>query len=101
MCNTIPAHIPVAALNKQKRAACSLYGARVEFPDGGSLRVPKVTLSRGHGVASNTDKRDYYVANLGVYGIVASEKVNNQNRRWWGSPEGIQKVQAACNTTCK
>ncbi len=100
-CDNVPAHIPVAALNKQKRVTCSLHGARVDFPDGHSLRVPKLTLAGGYTVESKTERREYYVANLGIYGIVASEKVNHQNWRWWGSPEGVQKVQAGCGRGCK
>ena len=100
VCENLPARIPVADLNEQKRVKCSSAGARVVFPDGTTLRIPKVSRSFGRTVASKGDKRLYDVANLGVYGTVAAFESNDHKRLWWGSPEGVQKSQAGCGSPC-
>jgi hypothetical protein len=93
-------HSPVAVSNigQHKRYRCDYVGIEFIFPDGYRDHAPGIgdeegsqaPHKAGHPVAS------YRLANLGVYGIVASEvSADGKHTNWWGTSEGLAKSWAA------
>jgi len=68
------------------------------FPDGMRVAAPDMggRTSYGERYSSTSVSDTYSLANLGVYGIVASRTTpDHKHTDWWGTKEGIKKIQNA------
>jgi hypothetical protein len=91
--------VKVEALDDTPRAQCDLAGVDIVFPDGATVSAPEMgsVRSRSSGPAGIVPTQTLF--NLGIYGIVAAQtSAKTKQTEWWGTPEGIQKEQAATGT---
>jgi hypothetical protein len=95
-CPKVSSPLSVGHLGDHKRTKCSPSGVKILFPDGQLISAPKVAATAGFTVGSNAETKTYYVANLGIYGLVAAEKINDHDYQWWGAPEAVRKARTAC-----
>jgi hypothetical protein len=89
--------VHVADIGKHKRYDCDFVGVTIVFPDGVQQKEPAIgslNVYQEHTQAG--DGPSYELANLGVYGVVASRVAPNGGRTdWWGTPEGLAKTWKA------
>jgi hypothetical protein len=92
--------VKVETLDDEPRAQCDLEGVEIVFPDGATVLAPGMGYvtarsSGPSGIVPNTQT----LFNLGIYGIVAAQtSAKTKQTEWWGTPEDIQKEQAATGT---
>ena len=90
--------VEAESLGARTRAQCDVAGSEIRFPDGTLLVAPAISGSAGHQGFTGTPgvaRKEYYLVNLGVYGVVASETDTAGHTTWWGTAAGRQKAEKA------
>jgi hypothetical protein len=89
--------VHVEDIGKHKRYDCDFAGVTILFPDGVQQTEPAIgSLSVYQEHTHAGDGPSYKLANLGVYGVVASRAAPNGGRTdWWGTPDSLAKTWSA------
>jgi hypothetical protein len=69
---------------------CDYTGLELEFPDGFTATVEPIMVASGYG---NSGKTNYYVLNIGSYGIIAGMREPSGPTQWFGPSALVKKVQ--------
>ena len=96
------APVAVADIGRHKRYDCDYSSVEFVFPDGFRQKAPGIGEEEGSQAPHKAGHPvpSYRLANLGVYGVVASEvSANGKHTQWWGTPEGLAKSWAAFGKT--
>lgn len=69
---------------------CELRDVQVRFPDGQLVEIDAYSAT---GSVDIGDGRIYSFGSFDAYGLAVSVERPGEKRLWWGTPEGIRRLQ--------
>ncbi|RWZ51181.1 hypothetical protein ELQ90_10410 [Labedella phragmitis] len=88
-CATVEGQIiDVENLEAETPVSCALPAVVLRFPDGTQLEV-----AGGSGSLDAGDGRQYGYGTFDIYGTAVYSDIPGEGRTWWGTPEGIRRLQ--------
>lgn len=93
--------VTVETLADRVPEVCDLGNVTLEFPDGFTTLAPFIGSSAASGSAVTPPNIPitYSMWNIGIDGVVAARtQPGGSSTEWWGSPQGIKRVQDAFGT---
>lgn len=82
--------VDVEDLETVTPVSCALSGVSLRFPDGSLLEMDE---NAGTGSSRSGDGPVYGFGTFGIYGVAVYSDVPGEGRTWWGTPEGIRRLQ--------
>jgi ABC-type glycerol-3-phosphate transport system substrate-binding protein len=82
--------VDVEDLETVSPVSCELSAVVLRFPDGSRLELDEAA---GTGGLDAGDGRTYGFGSFAIYGVAVFSDIPGEDRTWWGTPEGIRRLQ--------